>query len=119
MPPKGSRAAAAGSHEDSKSETPTNKEKNGHGAGSHQSGTKLRRVASSAGSTLKDVTTAAALLSASQAQPPAAPEPFNPSVSHAGSFDSPGCLSDRFLNSSSNGRHSIETFSTTTVEPIT
>lgn len=80
MPPKGSRAAAAGNHEDSKSETPTHKEKNGHSTGSHQSGTKLRRVASSAGSTLKDVTTAAALLSASQAQPPPAPEPFNPSL---------------------------------------
>ncbi|KAK7981777.1 hypothetical protein PG988_004015 [Apiospora saccharicola] len=56
MPPAKSKTA---NHDDSKSETPSVKERNGHGANKdhgHQTNGKLRRVASSTGSTLRDAT---------------------------------------------------------------
>ncbi|KAK8128404.1 hypothetical protein PG984_009512 [Apiospora sp. TS-2023a] len=58
MPPAKSKTA---NHDDSKSETPSAKERNGHGANKdhgHQTNGKLRRVASSTGSTLRDATKA-------------------------------------------------------------
>ncbi|KAJ9149028.1 hypothetical protein NKR23_g4534 [Pleurostoma richardsiae] len=77
MPPK--RAA----HDDSKSESASSKDKNGHGhghgAGSHHTNGKLRRVGSSTGSNLKDVTNAANLPTP-PAAPPAAPKPVTPSI---------------------------------------
>ncbi|KAK1836620.1 hypothetical protein QBC39DRAFT_89240 [Podospora conica] len=54
------KAARNGAHDDGKSETPNAKEKNG-GAGAHHSNGKLRRVASSTGSNLREVTNAGAL----------------------------------------------------------
>lgn len=55
MPPK----AARNGHDDPKAETPTSKEKNGN-SGSYQSNGKLRRVASSTGSNLREVTSVGA-----------------------------------------------------------
>ncbi|KAI1415754.1 hypothetical protein F5Y13DRAFT_135910 [Hypoxylon sp. FL1857] len=52
MPPAKSKA----NHDDSKSETASVKDRNGHGSNHHQSNGKLRRVASSTGSQLRDVT---------------------------------------------------------------
>ncbi|ORY65478.1 uncharacterized protein BCR38DRAFT_432898 [Pseudomassariella vexata] len=52
MPPKSKT-----NHDDAKSETPSVKERNGHGSyNHHHSSGKLRRVASSTGSQLRDVT---------------------------------------------------------------
>ena len=60
-------------HDDPKAETPNPKEKNGHHAGVHQSNGKLRRVASSTGSNLREVTSANAVTTpAPAAQTPAA-----------------------------------------------
>ncbi|KAK8010493.1 hypothetical protein PG990_009458 [Apiospora arundinis] len=60
MPPAKSKTA---NHDDSKSETPSLKERNGHGPNAkdhgHQTNGKLRRVASSTGSALRDATKAA------------------------------------------------------------
>lgn len=80
MPPKGSRAAV---HDDSKSDTPA-KDKNGHAHANaaHHSNGKLRRVASSTGSNLRDVTNAASLPSPAVPEAAAANAPaLNPSVS--------------------------------------
>lgn len=52
MPPAKSKA----NHDDSKSETASVKDRNGHGTNHHQSNGKLRRVASSTGTQLRDVT---------------------------------------------------------------
>ncbi|KAK0630641.1 hypothetical protein B0T17DRAFT_590088 [Bombardia bombarda] len=80
--------AARNGQDDSKSDTPNPKEKNGHGA-AHQSNGKMRRVASSAGSNLREVTNAAAATAAassSGATPsassaaPAPQEPTNPGL---------------------------------------
>ncbi|TDZ26402.1 hypothetical protein Cob_v000871 [Colletotrichum orbiculare MAFF 240422] len=57
MPPKSSKATAA--HDDAKAEGTTTKEKHMSGSGSHSNG-KLRRVASSTGSNLREVTNASA-----------------------------------------------------------
>lgn len=80
MPPAKSKTA---NHDDSKSETPSVKERNGHGPNSkdhgHQTNGKLRRVASSTGSTLRDTTKAATnghppvTVEAPAAQPAATP----------------------------------------------
>lgn len=51
MPPAKSKA----NHDDAKSETASVKERNGHGSNHHQTNGKLRRVASSTGSQLRDV----------------------------------------------------------------
>ncbi len=48
-------------HDDSKAETPSSKEKNGHSASNASSNGKMRRVASSAGSNLREVTSAPAV----------------------------------------------------------
>ncbi len=78
MPPAKSRA----NHEDAKSETPSSKEKNGHGAPPQQSNGKPRRVAGAAASQLRDVTNAASLPPATAiVLPPAAPETASPGVS--------------------------------------
>ncbi|KAK4193564.1 hypothetical protein QBC35DRAFT_378 [Podospora australis] len=53
MPP--AKAARGGGHDDSKSDTPNTREKNG---GPHHSNGKMRRVASSTGSNLREVTNA-------------------------------------------------------------
>ncbi|CAI0655692.1 unnamed protein product [Colletotrichum noveboracense] len=57
MAPKNYKTAAA--HDDSKAEGPTTKEKHSSGSGSHTNG-KMRRVASSTGSNLREVTNASA-----------------------------------------------------------
>ncbi|KAK8051226.1 hypothetical protein PG993_002611 [Apiospora rasikravindrae] len=70
MPPAKSKTA---NHDDSKSETPSVKERNGHGANKdhgHQTNGKLRRVASSTGSTLRDATKAT-----TNGHPPVTAEP--------------------------------------------
>ncbi|KAM7195667.1 hypothetical protein V8F20_007411 [Naviculisporaceae sp. PSN 640] len=67
MPPK----AVRNGHDDPKAETPNSKEKNGH-SNSHQSNGKLRRVASSTGSNLREVTSAGAATAAASA-PTSAP----------------------------------------------
>jgi len=84
MAPAKSRTA----HDEAKSETPNSKEKNGHAtAGQHSNG-KARRVASAAGSQLRDVTNATSLPPTAASAPPAAaaaaaaaPEITNPGVS--------------------------------------
>ncbi|KAK3390525.1 hypothetical protein B0H63DRAFT_465899 [Podospora didyma] len=55
--------AARNGHDDAKSETPNSKEKNG--AGVHQSNGKLRRVASSTGTNLREMANAGAAAAAS------------------------------------------------------
>ncbi|KAK4156846.1 hypothetical protein C8A00DRAFT_30284 [Chaetomidium leptoderma] len=75
-PPK----AARGGQDDSKTNTPTSKEKNGNGAGS-----KMRRVASSAGSNLREVTNASSA-NAVAAAVAAAPE----STANAQDTSTPG-----------------------------
>lgn len=76
MPPsKASRATAA--HDDPEPKA-NSKEKNGHGHG-HTNG-KMRRVASSTGSNLKDVTNAASLPEPVAEPASSAPVP-NPTVS--------------------------------------
>ncbi|KAK4165234.1 hypothetical protein QBC43DRAFT_35973 [Cladorrhinum sp. PSN259] len=65
MPPKASRGG--GGQDDPKADTPNSKEKNGHAAGSHQSNGKMRRVASSTGSNLREVTNASTAILATTA----------------------------------------------------
>jgi histone deacetylase complex subunit SAP30 len=74
MPPAKSRA----NHDDSKSDAPSTKEKNGTGSKENHTngGTKLRRVASSAGSNLKEVATING--HSAVATTPAAPQPALP-----------------------------------------
>lgn len=118
MPPsKASRATAA--HDDPEPKATNPKEKNGHGHG-HTNG-KMRRVASSTGSNLKDVTNSANL-------PEPAPEPASSSASAPNPTVSlalhPGCCQRSYaLNTSSlltvkasrfNGIHLTETSSTVT-----
>ncbi|KAL2127471.1 hypothetical protein VTI74DRAFT_10682 [Chaetomium olivicolor] len=55
MPPKAARSG----HDDSKTDTPNSKDKHASGTGSQSNG-KMRRVASSAGSNLREVTNASA-----------------------------------------------------------
>lgn len=80
------KAARNGAHDDSKSETPNTKEKNG-GAGAHHSNGKLRRVASSTGSNLREVTNAGAIagptLAPSGAAASSEQQAVNPGVRHA------------------------------------
>lgn len=64
--------------DDAKSETATGKDKSGH-TNSHHSSAKLRRVASSTGSNLREATSAVAVTSA-PAPAAVAPEPITPSV---------------------------------------
>ncbi|PSS02089.1 hypothetical protein BD289DRAFT_458189 [Coniella lustricola] len=73
MPPKTSRATAA--HDDSEPKTSGAKDKTAHG---HTNG-KMRRVASSAGSNLRDVTSAASL-PAPAAEPAASVPVVHPSI---------------------------------------
>lgn len=68
MPPAKS---ARNGQDDPKTETPTPKEKNGHHSAVHQSNGKLRRVASSTGSNLREVTSASAVNTTPSAQTPA------------------------------------------------
>lgn len=80
MPPKASRAAAG--HEDPDAKPTQSKDKNGHGHGhghGHTNG-KMKRVASAAGSNLKDVTSAASIPAPAAEAPNNAPA-ANPSVS--------------------------------------
>ena len=77
MAPKSSRNG----HDDSKSEIPNSKEKNGHAASNSVSNGKMRRVASSAGSNLREVTNAPVVtLSSAVAEGPVL-EHINPGVS--------------------------------------
>lgn len=115
------KAARNGAHDDSKSETPNTKEKNG-GAGAHSNG-KLRRVASSTGSNLREVTNAGAIAGPTSAPSGAAAsseqQAVNPGVGHAPSLTScPGALSNCFLLcNSSNGLPFLATSFTNTAEP--
>lgn len=71
MPPAKSKA----NHDDSKSETASVKERNGNGPNHHQSNGKLRRVASSTGSNLRDVNN---VNGASSTAPAPASQPSHP-----------------------------------------
>ena len=114
------KARNGGAHDDSKPETPSAKEKNG---GAHHSNGKLRRVASSTGSNLREVTNAGA-----SAGPTSAPsgtaagsdqQAVNPGVSHALTSACAIELSNAFffLNSS-NGPPFLATSFTNTAERI-
>ncbi|KAI1264217.1 hypothetical protein F5Y18DRAFT_88264 [Xylariaceae sp. FL1019] len=62
MPPAKSKAA---NHDDAKSETPSLKDRNGHGPnGSHKTTSKMQRIASSTGSQLKEATSASSVTTA-------------------------------------------------------
>lgn len=68
MPPAKSKA----NHDDTKSDTASLKERNGHGPkDNHKSNGKLQRVASSTGSQLKEVTSAKGTTTATSAAQPA------------------------------------------------
>ncbi|KAI2602840.1 hypothetical protein GGR54DRAFT_465011 [Hypoxylon sp. NC1633] len=71
-------------HDDAKSETASVKDRNGHGSNHHQSNGKLRRVGSSTGSQLRDVT---AINGASSTAPAAASQPGHPPGLQWPSFD--------------------------------
>ncbi|KAI0396302.1 hypothetical protein F5Y17DRAFT_420351 [Xylariaceae sp. FL0594] len=72
MPPAKSKANQ--NHEDTKSDTASVKERNGHSSNTtHRSSSKLQRVASSTGSHLKDANKGLATTPAATAQPPPAP----------------------------------------------
>lgn len=75
MPP--SKASRAAAHEDTDSKPTNSKEKNGHNT--HQTNGKMRRVASSTGSNLKEVQNAANMLSPTTEAPTSAPA-SNPSI---------------------------------------
>jgi len=115
------KAARNGAHDDSKTETPSTKEKNG-GAGAHHSNGKLRRVASSTGSNLREVTNAGAIPGPTSAPSGAAAsseqQAVNPGVGHAPSPIS--CLdalsNNSLLCNSSNGLHFLATSFTNTAE---
>ena len=77
MPPKASRNG----HDDSKSETPNSKEKNGHAASNSVSNGKMRRVASSAGSNLREVTNAPIVTLSAAVAEVSVQEHINPGVS--------------------------------------
>lgn len=115
------KAARNGAHDDSKSETPNTKEKNG-GAGAHHSNGKLRRVASSSGSNLREVTNAGAIAGPTSAPSGAAAsseqQAVNPGVGHAPlPVSCPYSLSNSFvLCNSSNGLHFLATSFTNTAE---
>ncbi|KAF9881948.1 hypothetical protein CkaCkLH20_01094 [Colletotrichum karsti] len=72
MPPKSSKAG----QDDSKAESTTTKEKHSSGSGSHHTNGKMRRVASSTGSNLREVTNANAVADAA----PTKSEPQNPGI---------------------------------------
>lgn len=77
MPPSKASRAAAAAHEDPDSKTTNPKDKNGHNT--HHTNGKMRRVASSTGSNLKEVQNAANMPSPAKEAPTSAPT-SNPSV---------------------------------------
>lgn len=128
MPPsKASRATAA--HDDPEPKAANSKEKNGHGHGhghGHANG-KMRRVASSTGSNLKDVTNAANLPEPVAEQAASSAPAPNPTVSspRAQSAASAYVRSIRLIfsliaiASRFHGTRSIETFYTVTAANTT